>query len=286
MNSPVLQQRPLPRHNSSLRTPRAGTRCRQARPLLRTLGILVALVLGSSSCGLPTIPFLDPPKDPGFDGGSPENRVLTFSHNPNNDGDDFQGYELYYKLYTDDQSQLIDADTNFIEATPQQPGPSRLITRGFVRAAAVRELQSLDPETFSPLTSDRPPHIPTDPTGAPIEYEIDLEDRTNADPDEDVFLFWTQGGEQRRGFRRRSDDNAFTADPTELKSFWNRSEYSPDDWDIARMGLSDEIEAEPQPDKFSIVWYVLSYGIDATTFGSYYSEPLRLSPAVIVLRNP
>lgn len=261
---------------------------RRHRPRLvpRTLGILLALVLGAASCGLPTIPFLDPPRDPGFpDGGSPENRILTFSHNPNNDDDDFQGYELYYKLYTDDQSQLIDTDTDFIEATPRQPGPSRLITRGFVRAAAVRELTSVSPDTFSTLTSDRPPHIPTDPTGATIEYRLDVRDRPNADPDADIFLSWTQGGEQRRGFRRRSDDNAFTADPTELKSFWNRSEYASDDWDISRMGLSDEIESET-PARFNVVWYVLSYGIDGTSFNSYYSEPLRLSPAVLVLRDP
>lgn len=217
--------------------------------------------------------------------GGPENRLLSFDHNPNNDGDDFEGYELYYKLYTDDQTQRIDADINFIEATPRQPGPSRLVTRGFVRAAAVRELESSDPDSFSIVSSDQPPHLPTDPTGASIEYRMDLQDPPTADANEDVFVSWIQGGERKRGFRRRSDENAFSSDPTELKSFWNRQAYAPDDWDIVRMNLNQEIQSGT-PERMSIVWYVLSYGIDGTSFAGYYSEPLRLDSAELVLRTP
>lgn len=257
-----------------------------------TFALLTVLALGAS-CGLPAIPFLEAPQNPDFvPGNSPENRVLTFEHNPANDGDDFEGYDLYYKLYTQDQTELIESDANFIETTPRQPGPSRLVTRGFVRAVAVREQEFSDPQTFTTLTSDRPPHIPTEPTGSSIEYQLDLQSPLDAAPTEDVFVSWSQGGERRRGFRRRSaGDDEFPADPTELKSFWNREAYTSNattndgNWDLERMNLSGQFESGV-PDRLSIVWYVLSYGIDGTSFAGYYSEPLRLDSAELVLRTP
>jgi hypothetical protein len=155
----------------------------------------------------------------------------------------------------------------------------------------VRELESSGSGSFEPIQSDQPPHIPTDPTGSSIEYQIDLQSPFGADPDEDVLVSWSQGGEQQRGFRRRNvDTREFPADLTRLKSFWNRNAYAydssdTDNRDIEQMNLADELESEV-PDRLSIVWYVLSYGIDGTSFAGYYSEPLRLEPAVLELRTP
>jgi len=254
--------------------------------------LLFALTMG---CGLPTIPFLDPPVNPQAEGTNDENFVLTFQHSSNNDGDDFQGYDLYYKLYTEDQTQLIDSDSNFIETTPRQPGPSRLINRGFVRAAAVRE-KAPSQDSYQVLTSDRSPHIPTEPTDSPIEYRIDVRsfpEETNPDADTDIIVSWNQGGERRRGFRRRSTDDAFSSDPTALQAFWNRAAYAyttetAEDtvpYDLRQMGLQSEFESEV-PERIRIVWYVLSYGIDPTSLQGYYSEPLRLTPAELILRDP
>ncbi len=260
------------------------------RWLLLTCVLVLVMIAG---CGLPTIPFLDAPENPQAQGINDENFILTFQHNSVNDGDDFQGYDLYYKFYTEDQTQLIDSDSNFIEATPRQPGPNRLLSRGFVRAAAVREWDQTQ-ASFAVVSSDRPPHVPTDPTSSSIEYRLDLrsvteDGPTNPDAEADVILSWTQGGEQRRGFRRRSSEDAFSSDPTELKSFWNRRDYLPPeddtDYDLAQMGLQDEFESGA-PDRIRVVWYVLSYGIDAATLQGYYSEPLRLIPAELVLRDP
>ncbi len=259
----------------------------------RRLVLAFFLLTLGGACGLPTIPFLDAPENPVAQGINDENFILTFQHSSDNDGDDFQGYDLYYKFYTVDQASLIDSDSNFIETTPRQPGPNRLLNRGFVRAAAVRTWD-LSQETFSVISSDRPPHIPTDPTTTSIEYQLDLrsfpeDETTNPDAEADVIVSWTQGGEQRRGFRRRSTDDAFSSDPTALKSFWNRSAYSITgdavDYDLAQMGLRDEFESGA-PDRIRIVWYVLSYGIDATSLQGYYSEPLRLPTAELVLRDP
>ncbi|MEX2444542.1 MAG: hypothetical protein WD492_13125 [Alkalispirochaeta sp.] len=260
---------------------------------MRWLVITFFVVSLGVGCGLPTIPFLDPPVNPGIVEGSPvNNRILTFSHNTHNDGDDFQGYELYYKLYTEDQADLRDADVSGIETTPRQPGRALMESYGFVRAVAVRESAPSDPDSLRVITSDLPPHIPTEPTDSAIEYRIDLRSPLTADSDEDIFVRWTQGGERKRGFRRRSD-NRFS-NPDELKSFWNRAAYSAGDpeneddqtdYDIAQMGLRDEIVESGTPDTFEIVWFVLSYGIDGTTLQGYYSEPLRLQSAQLQLRD-
>lgn len=290
MNSPILQQRPLPRHNSSLRTPWAGTRCRQARPLLRTLGILVALVLGSSSCGLPTIPFLDPPRraDPPYEGSS-DNAILYFDHNPSNDIDDFKGYELFYKFYTRDQRTQIDDDANEIASDTGAPNPRLLSRHGFVRAVAVSESGPADPDSLRDINTDQKPHLPTPPTTTEITYEIDLQ-IDNRNSDQDVYVSWNQGGEKARGFRRRNTpegEEPTFSDPTDTPSFWNPDTYTPEDEDIKKMGLSEELESGI-PDSFYIVWYVMSYGIDGRTLSAnLYSEPLRLEfpdTTILVIR--
>ena len=116
------------------------------------LGVLIVVcTAGLTACGLPTIAFLEPPDSPGVGGGNPENRILTFQHNPANDIDDFRGYEIYYKLYYED-STAVASDESFIEATPRRVGPGRLEARNFSRVAPTR-ISSDGGNTWTPISA-------------------------------------------------------------------------------------------------------------------------------------
>ncbi len=246
-----------------------------------------------AACGIPTIQFIDPPENPDFEGNE-ENRILTFEHSSGNDGGGFQGYELYYKLY-ELGGTAITSDESFIESTPREPGPSRLQQRNFVRAVAVTVRSGVDLSITSEIVGEeaRPPHLPTDPTSSSIQYSIDLRDpfqRDAGSPDQDdfpeaeVIVSWNQSGQQVRGFRRRNTDQDGPTDPrTVFEGFWHASGYSSDDFDVGRMQL--DLTAG-SPDQLTVVWYVLSYGIDETDFSQFYSEPLRLEPARLTLDDP
>ena len=254
-----------------------------ARGLLTAAAIAAFLV----ACGLPTIPYLAPPQNADTTGGANEETWnLTFEHNPQNDGDDFQGYELYYKLYTVDQRSSIDADANYIAATPVEPGPGRLQQRGFVRAVAVSERLSSTPYSITEIIGDdQLPQLPTTPTASVVTYQIRVSAAYDGSTDADVIVTWDQGGGRARGFRRRSVRSDFPADPRKsLDSFWAQTAYDPTDWDVQQMGLDDEIDQNGVPDRFVTIWYAIAYGVDGTSFSGYYSEPLRLDDAVIVLQ--
>ena len=239
-------------------------------------------------CGLPSIPFLAAPVNPGLATPTNLSPVLTFEHNPSNDIDDFRGYELYYKIYADESDPAIQTDEQAIAATPVSPGPARLEQRGFVRAVVVTERSDAGP--VYAISGDRfgddIPHLETSPTSTAISYEINLRDI----PDDgisldrqDIVVSWSQGGGTARGLRRRSERDGFTGGRTsELDSFWNRSAYDADDWDVERMNLQPAIDASAGlTGRIVIVWYALAYGIDATDFSGYYSEALRLREAIL-----
>ena len=70
-----------------------------------------------------------------------EGTVIRFAHASDNDNvDEFRGYELYYKFYTDDDDRLIvdqfQADDDFIRDSPRSPNPNRLRQRGYRRIRA------------------------------------------------------------------------------------------------------------------------------------------------------
>lgn len=264
---------------------------RRNRPRVAVDLVFAALcAVALTACGIPTIQFIEPPENPDFEGNE-ENRTLTFEHSSENDGGGFQGYELYYKLYALD-SAAIASDEAFIESTPREPGPSRLQQRNFLRAVAVTVRSSADLSITSDIVGDRtrPPHLPTDPTSTSIEYSIDLRDPTQRDigspdrldyPAAEVIVSWNQSGQQVRGFRRRNVDQDGPINPRDVfEGFWHASGYSSTDFDVSRMQLN---LASGTPDQITVVWYVLSYGIDETDFSPFYSEPLRLESARLTL---
>lgn len=248
------------------------------------VGIRICVVAATGaflfSCGLPTISYLAPPLNPSFDGVNEENYILQFEHNPDNDTDDFRGYEIYYKLYEPDAA-LIDSDESYIESTPTTSGPGRLEARHFLRAAptisAINGAEAI-------VTDDTAPSIELSPTGTVIEFELDLRTpntRSLADDDTHIIVSWTEEGDTHTlELRRRSTEDSSVGSPLDdYDGFWDEPEYADDDYDIAQMisgGVSSPVG------KLVIVLYVLTYGIDATDFNPYYSEPVRLEPATIV----
>lgn len=252
----------------------------------RSLAVVVIIGLGYAGCGLPSIPFLAAPVNPDIETPTTLSPILSFQHNTENDQDDFRGYDLYYKIYADEDDAAIAADEQAIAATPQSPGPARLEQRGFVRAVVVTERDSSG-QPFS-ITSDvfgdPLPHLPTSPTASSISYRLNLRDVPSdgvALDRQDLVMTWDQGSGQGRGLRRRSQGSGFSGGRTSaLASFWDRAGYQSADWDVQRMNLSSAVSAG-LPDRIVIVCYALAYGIDGTDFSGYYSTPLRLREAIL-----
>ncbi len=246
-----------------------------------SLGVVVLSTLVVLSCGLPSISFLAPPEALSPSGSNEENYILRFRHDGDNDGDDFRGYELYYKLYYPDDS-AISSDESSIEATPRDVGPGRLEARGFIRVAPTR--LSVNGGSFSTVTDDSAPLLPLAPTGSGVEFRIDLRSpdaRGLSDEDTHMLVSWDDGGNSNLlEMRRRSTADAAVGDPlNDYEGFWDSSEYVSGDFDVGEM-LSLPL---PSPiGNLTIVCYVLTYGIDASNFNPYYSEPVRLEPATLV----
>ncbi len=271
------------------------------RVLLQLLVVLSGVVL--SACGLPSIPIIEPPVDPGYAEGtlnSPGQQVLRFYHNRDNDSDDFAGYDLYYKLYPPDGAGVassLAADEDYIETTPKETGFGRLQERGFLRLVTVTNRDGNPDVVSNYITGDPVPHLPLDPTNSSVMFRLDIRepesrpegstDRTLKDAE--IVVTWN-GAANGRGFRRRNSANTATSQPAEVfESFWYASGYNDAngaaDYDISRMFSSGTFNLDGDGGfggDLIIVIYAITYGIDATTFQPYYSVPLRLPEATIV----
>jgi hypothetical protein len=240
------------------------------------------------TCGLPSTTFLGPPRLPGLTSlGPPTARRLYFSHNPDNDIDDFEGYDLWYKLYATDANgeALLASDESHIESTPRQPGSGRLQTRGFRRAIAIKRDGNRNPTRFD----DNAPHVEMGKTGSSIVFELDLRppiSRSDPIPPADqaeIVVIRTDNGSFMSGLRRRNTSAATVTEPLGdggFHTFWNPAQYAPADLDVYTGLLQSSSET---PDDFIIVLYAISVGLDRSgaTFSRFYSEPVRLDPAQI-----
>lgn len=252
------------------------------RRLFRVLAVSVT-ALYLAGCGLPTISFLAPPSARSPDGINNENYILGFTHNGDNDGDDFRGYELYYKLYEENDG-TIDSDEEEIAETPRETGPGRLEANDFVRIAPTRLW--IDGGAPITITDDSAPLLPLSPTGTAVQFSLDLrspDTRNLDDADTHIVVSWTDGDEERQlELRRRSISPNSVSDPLDdYQGFWDGPSYLTNDYDTSRM-FGDSNPLPEQPGRLVIVIYVIAYGIDANDFNPYYSEPVRLEPAVLV----
>lgn len=260
---------------------------------------IVAVVVGTlSGCGLPSIPSLEAPLNPRTTGiDSPGQQILTFDHNPNNDFDDFKGYDVYYKLYPPPSSAAVSSltsDESYIEDSPKDAGPGRLQARGFLRLVPVTNRTSAGNAIASLITTDNPPSLPLDPTDSTITFTLDVREpasRPSGSVDEtaqetEIVVTWNDSGTTVRGFRRRSTTNTGVSRPdNEYDSFWYGSAYATSDNDIARMFSSGSFDLTEFNDSMTLVLYAITYGVDGSDFRPYYSEPLRLQEATIVVSN-
>lgn len=262
------------------------------------VAVVVLAAFTATGCGLPSIPTLEPPLNPRIGGiDSPGLQFVTFDHNPNNDFDDFKGYDLYYKLYPPPSASAassITSDEAFIESVPKDTGPGRLQARGFLRLIPVTNRSGDATSVASLITADVAPSLPIDPTDSSITFSLDLRETENR-PDgsvdatvseTDLVAQWgTGGGVTARGFRRRNTTVIGVSRPDNVyESFWDAGSYDTTDYDISRM-LGSTLDFTDFNDSLVIVIYAITYGIDGTDFQPYYSEPLRLNEATIVVSN-
>lgn len=270
---------------------RNGTNSR--RPRTNRAAGTVALVLTLSSllatCGLPSTAFLAPPLLPGTSFEGPEtNRVLFFSHNGENSIDDFEGYDLWYKLYIADAAgeELLRSDESSIEATPRQPGSGRLQARGFRRAVALRRGETGNLLRFD----DSEPSIRMSPTGSPIVFQLNLRPPVVRDPQPsadtvEITVTRADTGSLMAGLRRRNVSAETVTDPTGeggFFTFWDASRYRSGQLDVYSAILQN-FSVTTIPGDLIIVLYAITVGLDRSqaSFSRFYSEPLRLEQAQI-----
>lgn len=267
----------------------------------RVLGIalvsLVVIAVGTG-CGLPEVQSLEPPVNPQISGiDSPGLQILTFQHNNGNDFDDFKGYDLYYKLYppaTSSAPSSLSSDESYIESTPKDAGPDRLLARGFLRLVPVTSRNSNSTAVQSLISTDPYPSIPMSPIGSPITISLDLREpparptgTIDTDPsDTEIVASSNDGSVPIIGYRRRNSTNTGVSQPdSEFLGFWDGSSYATTDNDISRMFSTGSFDLGEYNDRITIVIYAITYGIDGTDFRPYYSEPLRLKEGTIVVSN-
>lgn len=213
-----------------------------------------------AACGIESIPFIAGPRSSEVDFVL-ETARITFLHNENdNNTDEFEGYELYYRLYEDTlgtgcgENPDCEADFDYILNNPVQTGPSRLLGRDYRRI----------------VFNDAPgeiPNIPVSNGNKGTEFEVDI-DMTADGLQTAVVADWPDGPVQlNRGLPTQGNPGIY-------KSFLVRDEYANDDEDVDHMP-SDISDVIANDNLYASV-YALGYGIDPGSLQALYSEPVFL----------
>ncbi len=234
------------------------------------VGVLALTVVG---CGLPSVPFLEEPVKLDEEG-----TVIRFRHaSDNDDVDEFRGYELYYKFYTDDGDQLIDdqfqADDDFIRDSPRSPNPNRLRQRGYRRIRS----RGATGTGAQPLLAGASGSVQYD-LFFPYDSEVD-------DPlidENDAYALYLENGSPQPGDSRRLargpnvEDAEGVAKPFFPFERENDIEtgYSAGDADFGA-GSTRFVTAIDENNRIEIAIYGLAYG-RTTDFEVIYSAPAFL----------
>ena len=222
--------------------------------MARTPAPFLALVIISfsaasilfSGCGIDSFAALEAP-DPDFviEPLIGETRFI-FDHNTSNSGNDFLGYELYYKFYTLDQESTRQSDVSAIEGTTV-PGTSTLVSRGYRR---IRR------------PGGERPVIGIDPADKPSDITITIDMAANPYPEVYLDIYapaWVDD------LVREVVEEGQT-DPIE-KGFL--------DIDIVE-GDSDVPSSYVNGTSIDMAVFVIAYGIDAGDLREIYSGPTYL----------
>ena len=224
------------------------------------------LALVTTTCGLPNVVFFVSPIEV-TSVGTITSRTVRFQHAGNgNDSDDFLGYELYYKLYTEgDRQAEIDRRRVNTDLPPTESGLTGLGFRRFV---------VLDNTTT--LANERP-HIGTREfdRSAAVVFSVDLRDPSVSNVN-DITVSWTNAaGTPVTKLMRRNHTNSAVRNPGDVLSFWTTADYENSHSDY-RFG--------PTPRRLTILVAVLGYGIAPDTLNQVFSRPLALDPSTLVIR--
>jgi hypothetical protein len=205
------------------------------------------------SCGLAQYPTLLRPRQTESPGDILDEFI--FIHDPANDIDIFQGYELFYKFYTAQglENDVYREDTAYIEnnAVFGSNVPNILSSRSYFRV------------TSPSIPSDTKPLISFSSSEKQEETEVIVGFEPNPVYNTDeAYAAW--GGNSIITIRRSISD---TGDD-EKKPFLPEM-YDPEDTDIPDA-------YDPLDPSLSIALYTVTYGYDFSQFRYFYSEPLLL----------
>ena len=243
-----------------------------------------------SGCGLPTFFFLGPPLE---SVRSPAPPRYFFDHNPENDSEEFDGYDIWYKLYPLEidgfnAEARASADRQAIDRDPPAVGPSRLQARNFTRIVSIR--QGTDA-----IFDRQAPALPLDPGSARLTFQLDFgpgEDLSSDPVTAEITLsrffedpptpLTTPVYRLRRRNRPDEERPAGVAPGDYYDSFWNSSRYRSREQDQVER-YSEDIEfsiptdgATNGPGPLLIVLYVIAVGTDPVNLNRVYSEATQI----------
>lgn len=215
----------------------------RALPLLTILLLTVAV-----SCGLPSYPALYPPLIPEFPTES--SLDFTFAIPSGNNSSVFQGFEIYYKLYTDSDLETLDTELPAIIDFPT------LLGHGYHRLLL----------SGSSSTEDQKPLVPSENDPDLPALIIDFSPLSFSGENASKYPSLTAGGETYTLARNAAEANM----PVRRKGF------SPDEFAKGEADVPQTFTTDPDSpgSRLFIAIFVLSYGVDivANEF-NIYSEP-------------
>lgn len=221
-------------------------------------GLLIVL----SACGIESIPFIAGPADDEVDVVFATSQISFLHNDEDNDTDEFEGYDLYYKLYedTDGADQCGDnadcaSDADYILNDPVQTGPSRLLGRDYRRMVPGN-------------TPGAVPNIEVSNGNKGDEFEVTLDMSVlGAETQTAVVADWPDGPVELNRDVPVPGENRY-------KSFLTATDYADTDDDVGHIDtpIGDVIS----DDNLYATVYALGYGVDPGSLQALYSEPVFL----------
>lgn len=238
----------------------------------RAIVVAVACIVAGVGCGIPDYVYVPPPDVTPLEIGSAGAAgalQLAFRHpaeDPEIDPIYFEGYDIYYKLYSSKNEETQLAEDLQALAGASTPGASGLLTRGFRRVVTEDGTDDFRPTidfaSFTPELSPLTPYVfAIDPTPAPDDDDLSLRVYASRDDAEDP-----SGGEAPTVvLQRRAVDETDGRTPR-FASFLRRDEYDPalssgdDDLDsvVEETGEDGERVLPPADDPWGVVLYAVA----------------------------
>ncbi len=243
------------------------------------LSLAAAAALLPAACGLPTIPFLEPPV-----AVSDSDIEIVFEHDTTNAIEEFRGYELYYRFYpatTDGEDQWRNHNDAILDS-PRSPNPNRLTARGYRRIRDARDRSApliqaagIRDESFQVRLM-----FPFDPETDDPPNEIDELDAIASFKDNIVRL--------RRGPQVNEDDGQTPKQFFPVETDPANGVYAVDDNDIrTALGNIDTTELArvfEEDGGLFVAVYGLAFG-RTTDFERFYSVPVLLGRDIALIRD-